>query len=180
MHCRFITRLSAIAFALSAQSFTAFAQDATLPGGAASLRESYGDWTVACGLQTADSKKHKVCALIQEQIAAKTRQRALALDLKPDAGGVKGTLVLPFGLALEKGANFVIDDGKLGGTQRFRTCLPVGCLIDIAFDGATVTTLKSSKTLKVKVAAENGQEMVLSISLSGFAGAYDRVAALLK
>jgi invasion protein IalB len=177
---RCIPLLSATVLALIAQAVTVFAQEATLPGGAASLRETHGDWTVACVLQTADGKKRKVCALTQEQVAAKTRQRALALDLKPDGTGIKGALILPFGLALEKGASFVLDEGKPGGVQRFRTCLPVGCLINIAFDGATVTALKSGKALSVKVVADNGKEMILSISLAGFAGAYDRVAALIK
>lgn len=172
--------IPALVSAFVSLSTAVFAQDPKLPGGAASLRELYGDWTVACVLQTADGKKRKVCALTQEQIAAKTRQRALTLEFKPDGGGIKGTLVLPFGLALEKGASFVLDDGEPGDVQRFRTCLPVGCLVDIAFDGATVTTLKSGKALKVKVVADNGQETVFSISLAGFAGAYDRVATLLK
>lgn len=180
MFCRFITALSVIVCAFIVQSIAVSAEDATLPGGASSLREAYGDWTVACVLQPADNKKHKICALTQEQVDAKTRKRALALDLKPDGRGVKGTLVLPFGLALEKGANFVIDDGKSGGARPFRTCLPVGCLIDIAFDAVTVAALKSAKTLKVQVVADGGQEMTLSISLSGFPGAYDRVAALLN
>lgn len=167
--------LGALAF-----SICALAQEITLPGGAASLREAHGDWTVACALQPADGAKRKVCALAQQQVAANTRQRALAIELKPDAGGAKGTLVLPFGLVLDKGASFVLDDGEAGGVQRFRTCLPMGCLIDIAFDAGTIKALRSGKTLKVRAVADGGQEMSFSISLTGFPGAYDRVAALVK
>lgn len=178
MFCRFTPVVSA--FALLGLSTAVFAQALTLPGGAASLREAHGDWTVACALQPAEGIQRKVCALAQEQLAANTRQRALAIELKPDAGSAKGTLVLPFGLALNKGVRFVLDDGEAGDVQRFRTCLPIGCMIDVVFDAGTIKALRSGKVLKVNAAADGGREMSFSISLTGFAGAYDRTAALVK
>ncbi len=133
MLCRFPPVAAAVA--ILGLSTSVFAQ--ALPGGATSLRKSHGDWTVNCELQDADGTKRKICALAQEQLVKNSRQRALAVELKPHAGGAKGTLVLPFGLALEKGASFVLDDGEPGSVQRFRTCMPVGCIIHIAFDAGT-------------------------------------------
>jgi len=113
----------------------ALAQEASLPGGAGSLREKHGDWIVSCTISTQpEGKKIKLCSLAQEQFSRETRQRTLAIELRPESRGLKGPLVLPFGLALEKGASYQLDAGHAGTPQRFRTCLPVGCIIEVSFD----------------------------------------------
>lgn len=176
-------RLKYVSLALLALlgSRAAHAQDASLPGNAASLREAHGDWTVNCTIQAQpDGKKAKRCAFAQEQMDRESRRRMLALELRPDGGGIKGTLVLPFGLSLDKGVSYQLDDGQQGTVQRFRTCLPVGCVVDIDFDARTVASLKTGSALKMKTIADGGQETVFSVSLTGFAGAYGRVVALLK
>ena len=157
------------------------AQDVSLPGNAASLRETHGDWTVSCAIQAqADGKKVKRCVLAQEQIDRETRRRVLTMELRPEGGGVKGTLVLPFGLSLDKGVAYQLDEGQLGAVQRFRTCLPVGCVIDVDFDARTVAPFRTGNTLKVKAIADGGQEMVFSVPLSVFSGAHGRALALSK
>lgn len=164
-------------------SGTAQAEEPSLPGGASTLREVHGDWTVTCVIQTqSDGGKVKLCAFSQQQIAQETRQRALAIELQPESDGVRGTLVLPFGLALGVGVTYQLDDSDIGAPQSFRTCLPAGCLIDIAFEARTLAGLKAGSVLKVNATADargsNGQKMVFSISLTGFSSAYDRVVAL--
>ena len=168
--------LSSVAL-LAAVAFAA-AQEPSLPGGAASLREMHGDWAVTCAIQ--GDKKTKACVFSQEQFAKDTRQRLVAIELKPAAASLKGVLVLPFGLALEKGVTYQLDEGQPGAVQRFRTCLPAGCLIAIDFDAKFVTSLKSAKTLRIKAAADGGQETTFSISLAGFPSAFDRTMALSK
>jgi invasion protein IalB len=167
--------------AVAASCGQAQADDVSLPGGAGSLRETHGDWTVTCAIQTTqDGQKAKLCAFSQEQVHPQTRQRALAIELRPQASGVAGTLVLPFGLALERGAVYQLDEGQEGSVQKFRTCLPAGCLVDVDFDGSIVASLKAGKALKVKTMADGGQEMALSISLTGFSSAYQRTVELLR
>lgn len=177
----FPTRLlfSTLALGFSAASVS-FAQDVTLPGNATSLQEAHGDWTVSCRvIKSADSAKAKRCTISQQHIAEQTRQRALTIELMPQGGGTKGTLVLPFGLVLDKGVSYQLDDGAVGATQRFRTCFPVGCLVDVDFDARTVASLKAAKTLKAKASADGGQEVEFSISLNGFSNAYERASTLL-
>lgn len=155
------------------------AQEPTLPGGATALNESHGDWTVTCAIrQQPDETRVRVCALSQQQITLQTRQRALAIELRPEGDGVKGTLILPFGLALAEGVIYRFDDGQPGTPQTFRTCLPAGCPIDIAFD--TVSGLRAGNTLNVIATADGGQEMTFAVSLAGFSSAFDRVVALLR
>ncbi|MBZ9673088.1 invasion associated locus B family protein [Mesorhizobium sp. ESP7-2] len=169
------TALLVMGFAISA-----FAQDAGLPGGATSLREGHGDWTVSCNVTTQNGATGKACALSQEQADAQSRQRLLAMELRPNGEVVQGTLVLPFGLALDQGATLQIDDGVVLPALRFRTCLPGGCLVDLSFEGDTLAALRNGTSLKVKVVADGGKETNLALSLKGFGSALDRTAALLQ
>ncbi len=147
-----------------------------LPGGASSLQEAHGNWRVTC----AQPGGKKVCALSQQQTDQESRQLVVAVELttlSPDRA--EGTLVLPFGLALERGTTLQIDDAP-GQVFRFRTCLQVGCLVALAFNPTTVAALRKGTVLIVKATVDGGQEAVFKIPLAGFASALDRTAALSK
>jgi invasion protein IalB len=156
--------------------FDAAAQ--TLPGGASQLQETHGDWRVTCAQQ--DSQR--VCTLSQQQTDKDSRQLVLGIELKVTAGDrVDGTMVLPFGLAIDKPVTAQIDDAGASQTLRFRTCVPIGCLVPIGFDANTLAALRKGTLLTVKAAAADGaQDAAFRISLKGFASALDRTAALAK
>jgi invasion protein IalB len=148
----------------------------TLPGGATALQETHGDWRVACSQPGGKT----LCTLSQQHANKESNQLVLAIELNaPSADGVEGRLVLPFGLALDRGITVQIDDAP-GATLRFRTCLPIGCLVALKFDRATVASLKKGTVLTVKATTEAGQETDFKISLNGFSGGLDRTAALSK
>lgn len=148
----------------------------TLPGGASSLNETYRDWRVAC-VQDGAAKR---CVLSQAQ-AQQNGQRVLAIELSAPAGNVvSGTLVLPFGLALDSGVTFQIDDKPTMQPVRFRTCIPAGCLVNVSFDAATIVALRAGSALKLKATADGGAAAPFSISLQGFGTALDRVATLAR
>ena len=148
----------------------------SLPGGASSLNETYKDWRVAC----AQDGSVKRCALSQVQ-AQQNGQRVLAIELEAPSGDtVSGTLVLPFGLALEPGVTFQIDDRPAMEPVRFRTCVPVGCLVPVIFDAPILAALRAGAALKVKAVADGGAAAPFSISLLGFGTALDRVAMLAR
>lgn len=148
----------------------------TLPGGASSLNETYKDWRVTCVAQGAAKR----CALSQQQ-AQQNGQRVLAIELNAPSGNtVAGTLVLPFGLALDSGVTFQIDEKPAMAPVRFRTCLPAGCLVNVSFDAATLVALRAGAVLKIKATADGGAAAPFSISLQGFGTALDRVAALAR
>jgi invasion protein IalB len=177
---RMIRRLLPSLVALFGLSGPALAQEPALPGGATSLRENHGDWVVGCSIQQQSGKNVKVCGLSQEQTDQNSRQRVLAIEVRPEGAGVQGILVLPFGLALDQGASFQIDDGPASPVQKFRTCLPAGCLVPVNFDARTLAALRKGNQLKVKTVADGGKEAPFTISLKGFPGALDRTAALMK
>ena len=159
-----------------AQAQTTTGGGSTLPGGASSLNETYKDWRVTC-VQQGTTKR---CALSQAQ-AQQNGQRVLAIELAAPAGNlVSGTLVLPFGLALDSGVSFQIDDKPAMAPVRFRTCVPAGCLVNLSFDAPTIVALRAGSVLKVKATADGGAATPFSISLQGFGTALDRVAALAR
>ncbi|HEY4202557.1 MAG TPA: invasion associated locus B family protein [Devosiaceae bacterium] len=167
--------LSSVVPAL-AQQAQAPAPASTLPGGASSLQETYQDWQVACEQQ--DTGKR--CAMLQQQ-SQQSGQRILAIQLVADAGGkaATGTLVLPFGLALEAGVTLQIDDAAAQQPLRFNTCLPAGCVVPLTFAEGTLTALRGGTALKVNATASGtNQPVALSVSLKGFSAALDRTIAL--
>jgi invasion protein IalB len=165
--------LAAIAAAAPAAAQTS----AGLPGGANSLQETFENWTVACVLQDAVKR----CALSQQQTDQQSHQRVLAIELNTfSADKADGVLVLPFGLALDSGVTLQVDDAPAGPTLRFRTCLPVGCVVPLSFDGKFVSTLRKGGALKVNAFADGGKDAAFTISLKGFPAALDRTTALAK
>ena len=67
---------------------------------------------------------------------------------------------------------------QAGAVQPFRTCLPVGCIVDIAFDADSVASLRAGSQLDIIAAADGGREIIIAISLAGFSSAHDRMSAL--
>ncbi|WP_234190314.1 invasion associated locus B family protein [Shinella sp. NM-101] len=157
-------------------------QTSTLPGGASSLQENYQDWGVMCAQQPGANGQPSVkrCAMTQQQVNQQGGQRVLAVELRPAGANFEATLILPFGLALDKGATLQIDDGQATQPYRFRTCLPGGCLVPLTFDPAYMTALQKGSVLKIKAVADSGADTPLSISLRGFGAAAARLTALSK
>ncbi|WP_181707847.1 invasion associated locus B family protein [Chthonobacter rhizosphaerae] len=160
--------------AVGAQAGTG-ASPSTLPGGASSLQETFQDWFVACVQQGPG----KSCSFAQIQTDNRSGQRVLSVELVPSGDTATGILILPFGLDLDSGVALFVGDEAVGPSLRFRTCLAVGCIVPLAFDGAATALLKSGAAMTVKARAENRQEVAFAVSLKGFTTALDRTAALL-
>jgi invasion protein IalB len=156
---------------------TLVADGQTLPGGANSLQEAHGDWRVACAPENTQTK----CAISQQLFDKDSRQRILAIELHAStADQAIGTIVLPFGLTLEKGITLQIDEAAKVPPRYFRTCLPTGCIVPVTFDSASIAAMRSAHTLSVKATGDIGQEIAFVVSLNGFGSALDRAVALSK
>lgn len=153
----------------------AFSQDAAgLPGGASSLQETHEDWQVAC--QIANGAKQ--CTVSQQQYQ-QGGQRILAIEVQSQAeGGIKGVAVLPFGLKLQEGVIFQIDEDAALPVAHFSTCLPAGCILPVEFDTAVLKAMRAGTALKMKTTSVDEKELTFSISLKGFSSALDRHAEL--
>jgi invasion protein IalB len=153
---------------------------ASLPGGADQLREVHGDWVVLGVATSNDGQTEKACVMVQEQTHNETRQRVLRIELRPDGDKIKGLLVLPFGLLLEKGVTMQVNDGRKSPVMAFRTALPIGCIVELDISAALVSNLKAGKTLYFHaIAADNGKTVTFAVSLNGFVSALARAEAVI-
>ncbi|MCL2429577.1 MAG: invasion associated locus B family protein [Alphaproteobacteria bacterium] len=152
--------------------------EASLPNGASSINETYGDWVVDCRV----IEGQKQCLLVQAQVNNQTRQRMFEIQLHaPKDAKTEGTVLMPFGLKLDSGAIVTLDDKDIGQALRFSTCTPQGCLLPVSFAAATVDSMKKSKTLSIaSLNLGNGEVVAFKISLEGFAHASARVTELSK
>lgn len=168
-----------LAALLVALALPAMAQQAvTLPGGASATTETHGDWTVRC--QVRQPEGQIACLVQQEQVDSQSRQRLLAMEVVPSGDGVLGTLVLPFGLDLDKGITVAVDDSQPAGSLRFRTCLPQGCMVSLSFASDVTEALRRGGVLKVAAIADGGAPTPFTVSLKGFASALARARELAR
>lgn len=151
---------------------------AQLPNGAASITETYGDWTVDCRLNDGQ----KVCVISQAQGNSQTGQRSFAIELRaPKDGKAEGAVLMPFGLKLDAGGILKLDDKDLGQGVRFSTCVPQGCLLPVSFPAVAIDAMKKAKTLTVaSLNLSSGEAVTFNILLNGFAAAVARITDLGK
>lgn len=164
-----------------AQNSIAANPDVRLPGGADALREVHGDWLLIGAVQAGEAGVQKSCVIVQEQIHNDTRQRLLLIELRPEAGRIKGTLVLPFGLLFQKGVVLQVDEHGPAPAVPFRTALPAGCVVELEIDALRLALLKSGRILHVHaIVADNVNPINFGISLNGFSTALARAEAVLR
>lgn len=158
----------------------AFSQEAPapsgLPGGAASLSEEHGDWTVSCRMESGA----KLCALSQSLANSTSGERVLTLELAtPALDRIDGMLLLPFGLRLADGIGLKVDDKALGEVRPFLTCIASGCLVPVAFSASEISAMRAGTEMTISgVSADVGQPVDLAVSLSGFSLASNRSVEL--
>lgn len=174
-----LATVALISIALTAGSASVAAAATGLPGGASSLTETYGNWTVSCLVQKQAEAQKVLCSMSQQQVDDKG-QRALVVELSPDKSGTNGAFVLPFGLNLGAGTILQIDETPANKPASFTTCLPAGCIVPVSFDAAKAEALGKGKNLFVLAQAMDGNNIKLTVPLEGFAAALKRTRELLK
>lgn len=147
-----------------------------LPGGAQSLNEEHGDWTVSCRMEEAQ----KLCVMSQMLSDAQSTQPIISIELAtPAVDRAEGILLLPFGLQLANGAVLKVDGDQIGNNWPFLTCIASGCLAPVDFDATEVSALRSGKELTISgLAAGSGKPVEFKISLNGFSRAANRSVEL--
>lgn len=161
---------------------TVSTRTATWPDGASTVTESYGDWTMTC-IRPADKV---ACVVAQSQGDAKTGRRQFGIELKaPHEGHADGTVVMPFGLAIEPGITFKLDDQTLGKGAPYTSCTGEGCLVAISFPTLATDAMRNAKVLTVtgtkatgSASSSTGSPAAITVPLAGFPQALDRAVAL--
>jgi invasion protein IalB len=147
-----------------------------LPGNASALRESHGDWNVAC-ISHEDGTR---CAMSQVQADPRTKVRVLAMELRvqPD-GQAMGVLIMPFGLALGEGVILDVDGKEDRISLAYSTCLPAGCVVPIVVGPDLLAGLRAGNSLGLSaVSNADKKSLAFALSLKGFSAAFDRLLNL--
>ena len=179
MTCHCIFRAAALASALLVPLQPALAEGdaaAGLPGGASSLQENYGDWTVSCRVAEA----RRSCMILQA-LGRSTGETVLSLELVPlGEAQAEGILLSPFGLKLSEGVTLAVDGKPFAKPFASMTCVEAGCIVPMGLEGDQLASLKAGKELQVSAAnASSGAAVDLKLSLSGFKTAFERARTLL-
>jgi len=143
-----------------------------------SLTETYKSWIVRCVTPTAiegQAAPARICEMVQELNQQKSGQRLLAMALQPTkAEGVTLTFIAPFGLLLSAGLKVAVD-GTAVAQGGFRTCLPRGCVSVINLENGTLDKFIAGDTATITMRDTNGREISVTVSLSGFTAAWNRL-----
>jgi len=154
------------------------------PASASALKEMHGDWSVTCADRVQGQAQAKACVVSQTQIDPTSHQRVVTMEIAPSlspTGETAATVLMPFGLVLDRGVALQIGDAPVGAPARFQTCLPVGCVVQLRLDAKTLSMMRSGTSIKmVGVAASDGRRMLFTLPLTGLGAAVDRAVALAK
>ncbi|GEP09306.1 invasion associated locus B family protein [Methylobacterium gnaphalii] len=145
------------------------------PNGARSVSEAYGDWTMNCNREGTQTD----CVVIQSQGDRRTGRRQFSVELRaPKDGRAEGLILMPFGMQIEPGVSFKLDDRTLGKGAPYSYCVSDGCLVPISLPTLATDTMKTAQTMSVSAMKPDAKEpTVISIPLMGFAAAFARAAA---
>jgi invasion protein IalB len=145
------------------------------PAGASSVSESYGDWTMNCNRAEARTD----CVIIQSQGDRRTGKRLFSFELRPPKDGKsEGLILMPFGLQIEPGVSFKLDDRQLGKGAPFSFCVSDGCLVPVSLPTLATDTMKTATNLTISATKPDAKEpTIITVPLSGFAAAFARASA---
>jgi len=168
-----------LAAAVLAGLFCAAGANAQTPDGPDRVEETYRNWIVRCETPEAQdgTPGARVCEMAQELGQQESGQRVIRMALQANEAGAALSIVTPFGLRLSEGVELALGPEPLAEIP-FRTCLPQGCIATAELDEVTLDQLGTGETLDVRLTADAGQTVALSLSLDGFAGAWARLDEL--
>lgn len=193
MHVRVLSPVAALA--LSAIAGAALAQP-SLPNGASSLMETYGNWQVGCQMlpppkeapdaaETAGKSDRPdggmACALAQVQRDGNSRLLVFSGEFRvpdPKSDKVAATFVLPFGIAVAEPIALKAADKELKPLG-VATCLPVGCIVPAAaLQPEAIAALSAGKPLTLAAHDTDGRTVAFELKPEGFSEGLKRLRAI--
>lgn len=90
-------------------------------------------------------------------------------------GRNQATVVLPLGIAVRESIPMLLDE-RFVALVPIETCLPAGCVLNVALSPPMIAVLRTTTTLKFLAPTPNGQTIPFVVPVSGFGDAYQKVA----
>jgi invasion protein IalB len=114
--------------------------------------------------------KRGVCEIFQRQDIGETGERILEFAITYPEGqkDAFGILILPTGILLQEGVKLSVDDGDMYQLS-VRYCIPNGCIVHFNLDEKLINLMAKGKAASVNIFSANGQNLAISVPLTGFA-----------
>ncbi|WP_374700784.1 MULTISPECIES: invasion associated locus B family protein [Aureimonas] len=141
-----------------------------MPVAGASAQQVPAEWFKVCSPQG----ENNICNT-QYTMIADTRQLITAVNLINVSGKVNQKVlqaVVPTGRVIPAGVQVQIDENK-PQTLNYSVCFPDRCIAEVELSDAIIASMKKGKALKITSTNFQRQPNPISITLSGFTGAYD-------
>ncbi|MCT8160559.1 invasion associated locus B family protein [Pseudoruegeria sp. SHC-113] len=142
------------------------------------IRDTYGDWELRC-VKTEDGRDP--CQLYQ-LLADETGNAVAEINLfgLQDGGqaAAGATIITPLETLLTQNITLSVDGGA-AKRYPFTWCSQIGCVARVGFTQAEVDSFKrgAKGTLVIVPVAAPDQQVILTVSLTGFTAAFDAVNA---
>ncbi len=135
--------------------------------------EVFDKWSLRCYQDAKGAQSCRIETIVREQ----NNRPQLAVTVRPpreDNQPSIATVTPPWGILLARGIDMQVDAQpalRIG----VRTCLPTGCLADFSLIDVMAAQWQKGTTLKLTMAAANGQSLTIEVPLAGYAKAYARL-----
>ena len=140
--------------------------------------KSVGDWLVRCYPNQAQSP----CDMYQQQNDAKSNQRVLAVSIAyiPHLDKHAIQISVPLGVSITRGVT-ILAGSYTSPAMPYRRCDRAGCYVEMLLDNSVIDQLThAGDSALIKVAADDGKNYELKLSLNGFTAAHDSMSEQAK
>ena len=135
--------------------------------------ETFDKWVLRCFQDAKGAQSCRIETIVREQ----NNRPQLAVTVRPPAAENQppvATVTPPWGILLARGIDMQVD--ALPALRvAVRTCLPTGCLADFSLIETMAAQWQKGTTLKLTMAAANGQPLSIEVPLAGYPKAYARL-----
>lgn len=150
------------------------------PGvGGAYVAEVFGDWSLRCVRTESGEDPCQLYQLLRDQSGNAVAEISM-FPLPEGQQAVAGaTIITPLETLLTEQLTLRIDGGQ-AKRYPFTFCAPVGCVSRVGFLAAEVDAFRRGReaTVRIVPAAAPDQEVILTVSLTGFTAGFNKVVEL--
>lgn len=143
------------------------------------VKETFGDWSLQC---IEPQEGNEICQMYQLLEDASGSAVAEASVFKLENGGqavAGGTFVVPLETLLTQKLTIAVDGGQ-PRSYDYSFCNQIGCYARVGFTEEDVNRFKAGAEAQVRIvpALAPDQEVVVTMSLTGFTAAYEEASSL--
>ena len=146
-------------------------------GAPANMDQVGSPWHLRCDpAKEGEENAKQHCEIFQRINMQETGQRVveLAIAKGKDEKPAQGVFILPLGILLKPGILMQVDEEKPFKFSA-RSCTAGGCIALIDLEKPVLDVFRKGEKILLRFKAQNGQEVNLTMSLKGFAKAFEKL-----